>query len=130
MRTTVQLDAREMSIKAAGIFGTKIPYKSIDYVAPAESKGLAAGMGLRVLQNRTTGYLVGGPSVRITLERTAVLVSSDTRAAGDQLAVVLLLLGCPDSHSRSLVCDKNKNGAPNTKFEAPSLANSLVTGRL
>lgn len=92
MRTTVQLDAREMSIKVAGIFGTKIPYKSIDYVAPAESTGLAAGMGLRVLQNRTTGYLVGGPSVRISLD--------------------------------------HKNGAPNTKFEAPSLANSLVTGRL
>ncbi|MDN6500301.1 MAG: hypothetical protein L0K44_11265, partial [Yaniella sp.] len=29
MRTTVQLDAREISIKVAGIFGTKIPYKSI-----------------------------------------------------------------------------------------------------
>ena len=78
MRTTVQLDAREISIKVAGIFGTKIPYKSIDDVAPAEPTGLTAGMGLRVLQNRTTGYLVGGPSVRITLARTAVLVSSDT----------------------------------------------------
>src|SRR5699024_12769155 len=61
-----------------GIFCIKIPYNSFDDVAPAEPTGLTAVMLLLVLQNRTTGYLVGGPSVRITLARTAVLVSSDT----------------------------------------------------
>lgn len=78
MRATVRLDEHETSIKVAGIFGTKIPYGTINDVTPGESTGLVAGMGLRTLQNRTTGYLVGGPSVRITMARTAVLVSSNT----------------------------------------------------
>lgn len=77
MQASVRLNATEVSIRVVGIFSTTIPYHRIDEVAPWKSTGIASGMGLRVLPNETTGYLVGGPSVRITTGRTAVLVSSN-----------------------------------------------------
>lgn len=84
MQVTVRLEECEVSIKVGGIFATRIPYREIDTVTPGQTTGIGAGMGLRVMPNRTTGYLVGGPSVRITTGRSAVLVSSDTRSNSRQ----------------------------------------------
>ncbi|MHA7274891.1 hypothetical protein ACX80Z_15895 [Arthrobacter sp. TMT4-20] len=78
MQVTVRLEEREVSIKVGGIFATRIPYREIDTVTPGQPTGIRSGMGLRVMPNSTTGYLVGGPSVRITTGRTATLVSSNT----------------------------------------------------
>lgn len=78
MQAKVRLEPSEVSIRTAGIFATTIPYHSIDDVTPWKSTGAGAGMGLRVLPHGTTGYLVGGPSVRMTTGSTAVLVSSNT----------------------------------------------------
>lgn len=78
MHASVHLEASQVSIKVAGIFATTIPYDTIDDVLPGKPTGIVAGMGLRVLPNRTTGYLVGGPSVRIMTGGSAVLVSSNT----------------------------------------------------
>lgn len=77
MQVTVELEPTEVRIRVAGMFATEIPYHQIDDVGPGRSTGIAAGMGLRILPDRTTGYLVGGPSVRITTGRAAVLVSCD-----------------------------------------------------
>ncbi|THJ66467.1 hypothetical protein E8P82_08365 [Arthrobacter echini] len=77
MQAVVRLDDEELTIKVAGIFGTSIPYRQIDGVAPDKVTGLGAGMGLRKLPNSTTGYLVGGPSVRISKGNADVLVSTD-----------------------------------------------------
>lgn len=77
MQVTVKLEPTGVSIRVARIFATEIPYHQIDEVGPDRPTGIAAGMGVRMLPNSTTGYLVGGPSVRITTGRTAVLVSSD-----------------------------------------------------
>ena len=78
MQTVVRLGADEVRIRVAGVFSTTIPYRQITGVAPDRTTGLREGMGLRLLSNRTTGYLVGGPSVRInTSSGTAVLVSSN-----------------------------------------------------
>jgi hypothetical protein len=79
MRAVVRLGMNGVHIRVAGIFSTTIPYDDITEVATDRVTGVREGMGLRVLQNKTTGYLVGGPSVRIhTSGGTAVLVSSDT----------------------------------------------------
>ncbi len=78
MQTVVRLGVDEVRIRVAGVFSTTIPYSQITGVAPDRATGLREGMGLRLLSNRTTGYLVGGPSVRInTSGGTAVLVSSN-----------------------------------------------------
>jgi len=90
MRTTVQLDAREISIKVAGIFGTTIPYK----------------------------FLLLGLSRQLS-SMSDVLVVSKAPAAGSMREV-----------SQKPGWRQNNNGAPNTKFGAPSLANSLVTDLL
>jgi hypothetical protein len=79
MRAVVRLGGHEVHIRVAGIFTTTIPYDQITGVAPDRATGVREGMGLRMLPNKTTGYLVGGPSVRInTSGGTAVLVSSKT----------------------------------------------------
>lgn len=79
MRAVVRLGMNSVHIRVAGIFTTTIPYDQITEVATDRITGVREGMGLRVLPNKTTGYLVGGPSVRIyTSGGTAVLVSSST----------------------------------------------------
>lgn len=77
MQAVVRLDAGELSISVARIFRTSIPYHRIDGVQPAKATGLGSGMGLRIMPNSTTGYLVGGPAVRISTGSTSVLVSTD-----------------------------------------------------
>lgn len=79
MRAVVHLGMDQVSIRVAGIFTTTISYQEITRVAPDKVTGLREGMGLRILPDKTTGYLVGGPSVRInTSGGTAVLVSSNS----------------------------------------------------
>jgi hypothetical protein len=79
MRVVVRLGVLRVHIRVAGVFTTTIPYDQITGVAPDRVTGVREGMGLRILPNKTTGYLVGGPSVRInTSGGTAVLVSSKT----------------------------------------------------
>jgi len=80
MQTVVHLGADSVRIRTAGIFSTTIPYEQITDVAIAPPTGLAAGMGLRIFPGRTTGYLVGGPAIRITTGRSSVLVSADAPA--------------------------------------------------
>ncbi|MBM7848119.1 hypothetical protein [Arthrobacter roseus] len=63
-------------IRVAGVFSTTISYGDISEVASAKETGIVERMRLRILPNSTTGYLVGGPSVRITTGSSAVLVSS------------------------------------------------------
>ncbi|MUK03569.1 hypothetical protein GM708_17720 [Vibrio cholerae] len=77
MQVTVKLEPTGVSVRVAGIFATYIPYHQIDEVGPDRPTGIAADMGVRMLPGSTTGYLVGGPSVRITIGCTSVLVSSD-----------------------------------------------------
>ena len=79
MRAVVRLGKEGVRIRVAGIFTTTIPYDHITEVATDRVTGVREGMGLRMLPNKTTGYLVGGPTVRIyTSGGTAVLVSSNT----------------------------------------------------
>ncbi len=77
MQAVVRLDTDELTIRVAGVFSTTVPYRQIDGIAPDKITGLAAGMGLRKLPGNTTGYLVGGPSVRISTGSTDVVVSTD-----------------------------------------------------
>ncbi|KNC20411.1 hypothetical protein AC792_00860 [Arthrobacter sp. RIT-PI-e] len=77
MRAVVRLGTEELSIRVAGVFSTSIPYRTITGTAPDADTGFVQGMGLRKLPHRTTGYLVGGPTVRIGTGETAVLVSTE-----------------------------------------------------
>jgi hypothetical protein len=61
MRAVVRLGMNGVHIRVAGIFSTTIPYDDITEVATDRVTGVREGMGLRVLQNKTTGYLVGVP---------------------------------------------------------------------
>lgn len=70
-----RLDEVGLSIRVAGLFGTTIPYREISAVSPGPNTGFVQGMGLRILPGGGTGYLVGGPSVRIQCGNTTVLVS-------------------------------------------------------
>jgi hypothetical protein len=62
--------AGEVSIILIGSIRTAIPYHRIDAISVAVPTGIAAGMKFRILPNGTTGYLVGGPAVRVTTGRT------------------------------------------------------------
>ncbi|WP_160667924.1 hypothetical protein [Pseudarthrobacter sp. ATCC 49987] len=69
-------------MRVAGLFSTKIAYKEITVVSTGPSTGIREGMGLRVLPGGGTGYLVGGPTVRIQGAGTWLLVScADPEAA-------------------------------------------------
>lgn len=78
MQTVVRLDPNELSIRVAGIFRTSVPYRSVSETSPDGDTGFLQGMGLRKLGNRTTGYLVGGPTVRIRTGDSAILVSTES----------------------------------------------------
>ncbi|MET3949125.1 hypothetical protein ABIB49_003851 [Arthrobacter sp. UYCu512] len=81
MQAVVRLGTNGVHIRVAGVFRTTIHYDQITGAAPDRVTRVREGMGLRILPNKTTGYLVGGPSVRInTSGGTAVLVSSKTPA--------------------------------------------------
>lgn len=74
MTAKVSLSGQGIGIRVAGFFSTEVPYREITAVTAGPMTGLREGMGLRILPDGT-GYLVGGPSVRIETGKTAVLVS-------------------------------------------------------
>ena len=74
MTAKVSLSGQGIGIRVAGFFSTEVPYREITAVSAGPVTGLREGMGLRILPDGT-GYLVGGPSVRIETGKTAVLVS-------------------------------------------------------
>lgn len=75
MNVRVRLDEAGLSIRVAGLFSTTIPYWEISAVSAGPATGFLQGMGLRILPGGGTGYLVGGPSVRIQCGNNVVLVS-------------------------------------------------------
>ena len=75
MTVRARLDEVCLSIRVAGLFATTIPYRQISAVSAGPNTGFVQGMGLRVLPGGGTGYLVGGPSVRIQCGNTTVFVS-------------------------------------------------------
>ncbi|MGO4191149.1 hypothetical protein AB4Y67_05720 [Arthrobacter sp. YAF17] len=80
MSVRVQLDDVGLSIRVAGLFSTTVPYGEITAVSAGPITGFLQGMGLRILPGGGTGYLVGGPTVRIQCSNTTVLVScADTQ---------------------------------------------------
>ncbi|MDK1360721.1 hypothetical protein QNO00_10640 [Arthrobacter sp. zg-Y1219] len=74
MTARISISEQGIRIRVAAVFATEIPYREITGVSVGPVTGLREGMGLRILPDGT-GYLVGGPSVRIECGRTAVLVS-------------------------------------------------------
>ncbi|WP_341394450.1 hypothetical protein [Arthrobacter sp. G119Y2] len=74
MTARITVGGKGMEIRVAGMFSTEIPYREITAVSAGPDTGIREGMGLRILPDGT-GYLVGGPSVRIDCGYTAVLVS-------------------------------------------------------
>ena len=74
MTARIEVGEQGVRIRVAAIFSTEIRYREITGVSAGPVTGLREGMGLRILPDGT-GYLVGGPSVRIECGGTAVLVS-------------------------------------------------------
>jgi uncharacterized membrane protein YhhN len=75
MNVRIRLDEVGLSIRVASFFSTTIPYHEISAVSAGPVTGFRQGMGLRILPGGGTGYLVGGPSVRIQCGDNAILVS-------------------------------------------------------
>ena len=75
MTVRIRLEEAAVSIRVAGIFSTSIAYADLSTVSVGPATGLREGMGLRILPGEGTGYLVGGPSVRLQFADSAVLVS-------------------------------------------------------
>lgn len=74
MRARIRVGPQSLHIRVAGIISTEVPYREITAISAGPVTGLREGMGLRILPGGT-GYLVGGPSVRIGCRYTDVLVS-------------------------------------------------------
>ncbi|NVC25337.1 hypothetical protein E7Z53_18120 [Kocuria salina] len=75
-QTVVDLEAEAVAIRYGGIFGRRVPYDQILEVRESPTRGFIAGWS-SVSISGITGYLVGGPTVRIDTKPTAVLVSTD-----------------------------------------------------
>ncbi|MCQ1954787.1 hypothetical protein [Arthrobacter sp. zg-Y238] len=73
MTARIRVGPESVQIRVV-VFATEIPYPDITRATAGPVTGLAEGMGLRILPG-ATGYLVGGPSVRIECGQSAVLVS-------------------------------------------------------
>ena len=65
MNARIRFEEASLSVRVAALFSTTIPYREITAVSAGPSTGLREGMGLRILPGGGTGYLVGGPTVRI-----------------------------------------------------------------
>ncbi|WAP52053.1 hypothetical protein OL239_01630 [Arthrobacter sp. ATA002] len=74
MTARVRVGGEGLHIRVAGIISTEVKYREIRAISAGPVTGLRYGMGLRVLPEGT-GYLVGGPSVRIECAGGDVLVS-------------------------------------------------------
>lgn len=75
MTARLQLREHGIRISVAGLFSTEVRYQDITEVTVGPTTGLLQGMGLRILPGRGTGYLVGGPTVRIRTGNSTLLVS-------------------------------------------------------
>ena len=74
MQARIRVGPQSIHIRVAGIFSTEVPYREITAISAGPVTGLREGMGLRILPDGT-GYLVGGPSIRIGCRHADVLVS-------------------------------------------------------
>ena len=74
MSARIRVGPKSVQIRAAAVFAAEIPFRDITRVSAGPVTGFGEGMGLRILPG-ATGYLVGGPSVRIEFGQSAVLVS-------------------------------------------------------
>ncbi|MGP4033486.1 hypothetical protein [Pseudarthrobacter sp. 1C304] len=75
MSARIRFEDAGLSVRVAGLFSTTIAYREITTVATGPSTGLREGMGLRILPGGGTGYLVGGPTIRIQTAGAWLLVS-------------------------------------------------------
>lgn len=75
MSARIRCEYAGLSVRVAGLFSTKIAYRDITAVTTGPSTGLREGMGLRILPGGGTGYLVGGPTIRIQTTSGWLLVS-------------------------------------------------------
>lgn len=85
MTARIRCDGTGVHLKVAGLFSTTVAYADIVDVTPGPETGLGEGMGLRVLRGGGTGYLVGGPTLRIRANGAWVLVSCADPDAGVEL---------------------------------------------
>jgi len=84
MTARIRCDGTGVHLKVAGLFSTTVAYADIVEVTPGPETGLLEGMGLRVLRGGT-GYLVGGPTLRMRANGAWVLVSCADPDAGVEL---------------------------------------------
>ena len=75
MTVRIRLEQTCLSIRVAAVFGTTIPYRDISAVSVGPTTGIVQGMGLRLLPGEGTGYLVGGPSIRLRSGNTTIIAS-------------------------------------------------------
>lgn len=95
MKTRISVGAQDLQVRVLRVFSTKIRHRDITGLSAGPVTGLREGMGLRVLPD-ATGYLVGGPSVRIECGKSALLVSCND-PDGLQAALVPRLVAGPGS---------------------------------
>ena len=74
MTARISVGEDGVRIRVAALFSTQIRYGEITGISAGPVTGLREGMGLRILPDGT-GYLVGGPSIRIDCGNTCVVVS-------------------------------------------------------
>lgn len=75
MNARIRFEEAGLSVRVAALFSTTIAYKEISAVSTGPSTGLREGMGLRILPGGGTGYLVGGPTIRIQCAGTWLLIT-------------------------------------------------------
>jgi hypothetical protein len=92
MSARIRFEDAGLSVRVAGLFSTKIAYRDITAVTTGPSTGLGEGMGLRILPGGGTGYLVGGPTIRIQTASGWLLVS----CADPERAIVHIRTRLPD----------------------------------
>ena len=81
----IRCDGTGIHVRVAGIFSTTVAYADLVGVAPGPETGLLEGMGLRILRGGGTGFLVGGPTLRIRSKGAWFLVSCADPEAGVEL---------------------------------------------
>lgn len=64
-KTHIEVREEEVFVRTFGFFQTSIKYSEIESLEVGPVTGLKYGAGLRILPD-ATGYLTGGPSIRIT----------------------------------------------------------------
>lgn len=76
MHASILVAPEEVTVGVMGMSDT-IPYAHVEAVEVGPSTGVREGVGVRFLKGaNSTGYVVGGPTVRITTRTTDYLVSA------------------------------------------------------